>query len=88
MDTVDDPIDSLQRRADEARRQAEAAGLRSLTLERAVADARDALVGIPREFLTGSDDPWWDVVSRDNRLRGLGVILLAAGTLGMLLSAL
>ena len=75
---------------DVARRQSAAAALadaalarssmRGLTLRVALQDAREALVGIPADLFGGERD-LLRVLTRNDRLRGIGVLALALSVL-------
>lgn len=49
-------------------------------------DARDALEHVPRDLARGV--PVWQAVSKDDRLRGLGVLLVGSGLAGLVLAAM
>ena len=54
--------------------------MRGLTLRVALQDAREALLGIPADLYAGDGD-LAAVLTRNDRLRGLGVLALALGAL-------
>ena len=63
----------------------ESGRVRSLSLGVALEDAGEALVGIPRDLFGGRRAvPLWDLATRGNRLRGVGVLCVCAGLAGLL----
>lgn len=64
--------------------------VRSLSLRVALEDAGEALVGIPRDLFGGGRRavPLWDLATRGNRLRGVGVLCAFAGLAGLLVGLL
>lgn len=71
-----------------ARREAEerayrASGWRQASVQQLLADAGDALAGIPRDAFVGK--PLVETIAKNNRLRGIGALLVAIGTAGVVL---
>jgi hypothetical protein len=69
--------------AAEEDRRAEQAGMQALTLRVAWLDAREALLGIPADLSRSPSVPLGEALIKHNRLRGLAVLLLALGVLGV-----
>ena len=68
------------------RRQAEerayaASGWRQASVQRLLTEAGEALAGIPRDIFEGR--PLVETVARNNRLRGIGALLVAIGAAGV-----
>lgn len=75
-------VDIAARQA-EANRVADAAlrrsGMEGLTLRTAIQDAREALVGIPADLAAGRPASLGDLLLKNDRLRGLGVVAIVVG---------
>lgn len=63
----------------------EAAGIANATLATALRDAGEALVGIPADLYGPRPASLARVFTRNDRLRGVGVLLVALGAVGLLL---
>jgi hypothetical protein len=74
--------DMAARREDEERAY-QASGWRQASVQQLLSEAGDALVGIPRDAFEGR--PLVETLARNNRLRGIGALLLAVGAAGVLL---
>lgn len=80
--------EDLTRFQDEANdaiaRSAERSALSALTYETAMADAHEALVGLAAD-LAGTTDrtSLWDMLTHQDRMRGLGVLLMALALVGL-----
>ncbi len=66
------------------RQREQDAAMANLTLRTAFRDAGEALVGIPADMFGERPAPL-TVLTRNNRLRGLGVILATLGLAGLVL---
>lgn len=76
------------RREVAARRDAEqrayaASGWRQASVGQLLTDAGDALAGIPKDAFDGK--PLTEAMTRNDRLRGIGALLVAIGTAGVVL---
>lgn len=66
----------------------EASKLQNITLETAIKDMGDATKGILDDILGGSDDlGLWEIIKKDNRLRGLGMIFIVLSSTVLLIKA-
>ncbi len=77
----------LARRQAEADRLVDRAAARSsmagLTLRTAMEDVQEVVVGIPADLFGQSGPlPLWDVLNKNDRLRGLGILALLGALLG------
>lgn len=75
--------------AERRRRELErinSAGLEGMTLAGVLAEAGEALVGIPRDLFGHAEMPLAVLLS-GNRLRGVGALLVGVGLAGLLLDA-
>lgn len=80
-----DDLMRLQREANEAQQKKyQDASLDSLTFNSAVADAHEALAGVVEDF-SGTTDrhSLRDIFTHENRLRGLGILLIALALVGL-----
>ena len=85
-----DEMMALQKMADRYREaDARRSSLAGLTVGTAVADARDALLGIPEDLLGNTPrKSLWDSFTHGDRLRGVGVLMVAISASGLLIEAL
>lgn len=81
--TSAEDIAARQVRADrEYTDRAHRSSLAGLTLRTALEDLREVVVGIPSDLYGASGDlALWDVLTRNDRLRGLGLLALCIGVL-------
>lgn len=85
-----DEMMALQKMSDRYR-EADAArsSLAGLDVSTAVADAREALLGIPEDLLGNTPrKSLWDSFTHNDRLRGVGVLMVAIAASGLLVEAL
>jgi hypothetical protein len=85
-----DEMLALQKMADKYREAgARRSSLAGLSVSTAVADARDALLGIPEDLLGNTPrKSLWDSFTYGDRLRGVGVLMVAISASGLLVEAL
>jgi hypothetical protein len=85
-----DEMMALQKMSDRYREaDAVRSSLAGLDVSTAVADARDALLGIPEDLLGNtSRKSLWASFTHNDRLRGVGVLLVAIAASGLLVEAL
>lgn len=66
----------------------ESSKLQNITLDAAIKDMGDATKGILDDLLgSGESLGLWDIVSKDNRLRGLGMIFMLTSSVVLLIRA-
>lgn len=75
----------MAERQESANRRAEAiaakASMEGLTLRTGIQDIRDVVLGIPHDLMNATcPQPLWTTCSKNNRLRGFGLLLLIAAT--------
>ncbi len=85
-------LKEMQRLANAERAaEVEAAKVKNITLQSAVRDARDAVLGVWDDAYgsTPPDGPLsvWDILQKGNRLRGLGFVLIAFALGGMVIES-
>ena len=86
--TSQDLVDMQKRATELAARRKYESSWQGLTIRRGVADVREALLGIPADLFGNSGPlPLGEVLTKGNRLRGLGIILAVAAALLMLANA-
>lgn len=85
-----DEMMALQKMSDRYREtSAVRSCLAGLTVGTAVADARDALLGIPADLLGNTPRrSLWASFTHNDRLRGVGVLMVAVAASGLLVEAL
>jgi len=73
-----------QRQADaDAEESSRRSGLGGLTIRTALQDLREVVVGVPADLLEDREVPLADLLARNDRLRGLGLLLLLAAVLSV-----
>ena len=84
-----DEMMALQAEANRAREAADArSSVAGMSLGAAVADARDALLGIPEDLMGNTPrKSLWDIFTHNDRMRGVGVLLVAVAASGLLIEA-
>lgn len=85
-----DEMLALQKTANRYREaDARRSSLAGLSVATAVSDARDALLGIPEDLLGNTPrKSLWDSFTHGDRLRGVGVLMVAISASGLLVEAL
>lgn len=68
-------------------REYERAKIENITLKNALADVGEAVAGVSNDVFTSRLADPWTVVSDGNRLRGLGFLLMACASVGLLILA-
>lgn len=84
-----DEMIALQKMANRYRESnARRSSLAGLTVGTAVADARDALLGIPEDLLGNTPrKSLWESFTHGDRLRGVGVLMVAISASGLIIEA-
>lgn len=86
--TSKDLMDMQKRATELAVKRKYESSWQGLTIRRAVEDAREAMLGIPADLFGNSKPlPLSEVLTKGNRLRGLGIILAVTAALLMLANA-
>lgn len=86
--TSKDLVDMQKRATELAAKRKYESSWQGLTIRRAVEDAKEALFGIPADLFGNSKPlPLGEVLTKRNRMRGVGIILAVVATLLMLANA-
>ena len=86
--TSKDLVDMQKRATELAAKRKYESSWQGLTIRRAVEDAKEALLGIPADLFGNSKPlPLGEVLTKGDRLRGVGIILAVAAALLMLANA-
>jgi hypothetical protein len=86
--TSKDLVDMQKRATELAAKRKYESSWQGLTIRRAVADAREAMLGIPADLFGNSEPlPLGTLLTKGDRLRGVGILLAVAAALLMLANA-